>query len=657
MGGIAGIVDLVGDARPTRAELAAMLQPMQSRGPAGQALQLDQEVGLAQALLREPRKVLGTEARNSVKVVCSGEIYNQQELLQQLRAKGHPPIEAGDLAALLAGLYHAYGDAFVHRLNGQFAIAVWDVLKRRLLLLRDRVGIAPLHYALQDGRLLFASEVKGLLSLFTQAPELDPIALDQLFTFWSARAPRSMFRGVQQLPPGEMLIVESGRLRRGKYWEWGFPTSQADYASAPPQQLAEELRALLADAVQLRLQTSEPAGAYLSGGLDSSILAALFKQLQGAPPRTFSLGFEDAALDESNYQRRMADFLGSQHSLVTCRQVDIATQLPDAVWHAETPMLRTAPVPMSLLSEQVQQAGYGAVLTGEGADEVFGGYDIFKEAAIRQFWARQPKSRLRPLLLQRLYPYLQLQQQSLTYLRSFFGRDLDQASQPCFSHLLRWSTTAMCKQFFSSQLKGSLQQDAIELLEEELPLAMPRWAPLKRAQYLEMTTLLPGYLLSTQGERMLMANSVLGRFPFLDHRVIEFAARLPPHLKLNVLNEKYLLKQAMGDLLPAEILKRYKQPYRAPDIAAFFPGPPPDYVMDLLSAEALRRTAYFCPQKVGRLVEKVRIGRAVGAKDNMAFVGILSTQLWHHVFVDGHRAAGRRLQNQNLVEQYSVAGV
>lgn len=655
MGGIAGIIDLAGAGAPTPAELAAMLQPMRSRGPAGGRVHLAGQAGLAQALLRPGA---AQAASSGVQVVCSGEIYNQHELRQRLRRRGHQLAEAGGLAALLAALYQEDGDDFVHRLNGQFAIALWDPLRRRLLLLRDRPGIAPLHYAERGGRLLFASEIKALLPLFEQAPELDPLALDQLFTFWSAQAPRTLFRGVQQLPPGEMLIVEGGRLRRRRYWSWNFPTAPEEYAQAPAAQLAEELRSLLTEAVQMRLQPGLPVGAYLSGGLDSSILVALCRQISAGAPRTFSLGFDDQALDESRYQQCMVELIGSEHSQVLCRQADIAARLPSAIWQAETPMLRTAPVPMGMLSEQAQRAGLGAVLTGEGADEVFGGYDIFKEAAIRRFWARQPDSAWRPLLLQRLYPYLNLsQQQNLTYLRSFFGRDLDQASRACFSHLPRWATTAMCKQFFSEQLKAEVAQDAIELLEQSLPLALGRWAPLNRAQYLEMTTLLPGYLLAAQGERMLMANGVLGRFPFLDHRVIEFAARLPPHLKLNVLSEKYLLKRAVSQLLPAEILKRYKQPYRAPDIAAFFPGPPPDYVMDLLSADALRRTGYFCPHKVERLLQKARAGRAVGAKDNMALVGILSTQLWHQLFVEGQGVGSRVHQNQSSDQRYSVAGV
>lgn len=648
MGAIAGIADLGGAPGPTRAELSAMLGAMPARRPAGAVYYLDRGIGLAQGLLQPAAKVAG-EGRNQpdVRVVCSGEIYNRHELCRQLGATS-----GATLPHLLAALYRQHGTGCVHRLNGQFAFALWDRLRRRLLLARDRVGIMPLHYSLQRGRLLFASEIKALLPLFDQAPELDPVALDQLFTFWTARPPRTLFRGVQQLLPGELLVVEGGRLRRQRYWDWEFPVEPDQYAAAAPDRLADELRALLADAVRLRLP---PSAAYLSGGLDSSALVALMRQLGEGPPHTFSLGFPEAGLDESRYQRRMAAAVGSVHRQRQCRPAEIAARLPEAVRHAETPFLRMAPVPMSLLSAEARQAGFAAVLTGEGADEVLGGYDIFKEAAIRRFWARQPQSTLRPQLLRRLYPYLPLQQQGLTYLRGFFGRGLEQAARPCFSHLPRWTTTAMCKQFFAAELKAALEEDAIAQLEQELPPAMTRWAPLNQAQYLEMTILLPGYLLAAQGERMLMANTITGRFPFLDHRVIEFAARLPPHLKLNVLNEKYLLKKAVSGLLPEEILERHKQPYRAPDIAAFFPGPQPDYVMDLLGTAALRRNGYFCPRKVERLLRKARAGQTLGVRDNMAFVGILTTQLWHHVFIDGWGTEERR-RDRGPDRQQRIAG-
>lgn len=658
MGAVAGIMNLLGSREPGLAELGAMLHPMQYRGPGGNNYYFDTHIGLAHAQFDpgiEGVSFFENNKDQSIQIAFSGQVFNAVELREALSRSGDRVVGDG-VAAVLAALYRVYGDDFVQQLNGQFAIALWDKPRRRLLLLRDRTGIAPLHFTERDGRLLFASEIKALLPLFGQAPELDPVALDQLFTFWSPHAPRTMFRGVQQLPPGEMLIVENGRYRRKRYWDWDFPQTQAEYSDASPEKLTEQLRDVLGDAVELR-QQSASVGAYLSGGLDSSALVALMKYKSGVAPKTFSIRFEDRSLDESGFQQGMADFVGSQHAFVHCEYADVGERFPRTVWHTESPMLRTAPVPMSMLSGLAQQQGCKAVLTGEGADEVFGGYDIFKEAKIRQFWAKQPKSEFRPLLLKRLYPYLAHNQQGLVYLQQFFGKELDRVDHPFFSHLLRWSTTAMCKQFFSEELLSQLDTNVLTLLEQELPSAMHSWAPLCRAQYLEAKLLLPGYLLSMQGDRMLMANSVTGRYPFLDHRVIEFAARLPPHLKMRVLDEKYLLKRALRKHLPANILSRHKQPYRSPDITAFFSGKVPDYVMDLLGTTALRRSGYFNPQRVARLVEKVRLGRAIGAKDNMALVGILSTQLWHHMFVDQHHASGKLVQTDGSGLRFSAVGV
>jgi asparagine synthase (glutamine-hydrolysing) len=280
---------------------------------------------------------------------------------------------------------------------------------------------------------------------------------------------------------------------------------------------------------------------------------------------------------------------------------------------------------------------YKVVLTGEGADEVLGGYDIFKEGKIRQFWAKHPESILRPKLLKRLYPYLDLSKsQTLIYLSDFFGDKLEQRHLPWFSHIPRWNTTARCKTFFSDELNARLRGDPIEVLSRSLPEHSGLWHSFNQAQYIEAKSLMGGYLLSSQGDRMLMASSVEGRFPYLDHRVIEFANRLPPALKMKVLNEKYLLKRSMRQYLPSSILRRHKQPYRAPNIPAFFGTRSPDYVQELLSRESLNESGYFNADKVGRLIAKINRGRIVSNTDNMALVGILSTQMWHHLFVKQH---------------------
>jgi asparagine synthase (glutamine-hydrolysing) len=291
-----------------------------------------------------------------------------------------------------------------------------------------------------------------------------------------------------------------------------------------------------------------------------------------------------------------------------------------------------------LLSGHVRKAGYKVVLTGEGADEVFGGYDLFKEAAIRRFWASRPGSRWRPRLFSRLYPYLRNSPvANQAFARSFFGQRLDETASPFYAHFTRWSTTRGLWKFFSAEARAALADASPEReLAERLPAGFTGWNALGRDQYIEVHTLLEGYLLSSQGDRVAMANSVEGRVPYLDHRVIEFANRLSPRYKLRGLREKVVLRRALAGMLPASIVQRVKQPYRAPDSQSFFAdGKPLPYVADLLAAQSVRDAGYFEPAAVQGLLAKCAAGRAQGAGDNMALVGVLSTMLVHEHFVTG----------------------
>jgi asparagine synthase (glutamine-hydrolysing) len=325
---------------------------------------------------------------------------------------------------------------------------------------------------------------------------------------------------------------------------------------------------------------------------------------------------------------------------VPCTTADIGRDFPAVIRSAERPILRTAPAPLMKLSQLAHSSGYKVVLTGEGADEVFAGYDIFKEAKIRRFCAAQPQSKRRPLLLKKLYPYLpQLKTQSQSYLEAFFGAQ-SESSDPLYSHLPRFRTTAGAKLFFSAELRKALNgYDAMEELREKLPADFARWHPLSQAQYLETAHLLPGYILSSQGDRVAMASAIEGRFPFLDHRVVEFASRIPPKMKIFGLREKHLLREAMKDLLPAHISNRTKQPYRAPDCQSFVGPDAPQYVKHRMSAGDIATAGYFDPVAVGKLLHKCGNQKFVGFRDNTAFVGVLSTQLWHREFVQGATVA------------------
>ena len=320
------------------------------------------------------------------------------------------------------------------------------------------------------------------------------------------------------------------------------------------------------------LRADVPVGSYLSGGLDSSLIAALGLRAKGSKFSTFSLRFEDAEYDETSYQRTMAERLGSEHHEVLVSRGDIARVFPDVIRHTERPILRTAPAPLFLLSRLVRDAGIKVVLTGEGADEMFAGYDLFREAKVRRFWARQPSSERRPRLLERLYPVPRAvsgvaARDDAAVLRTRPGRA---GSEPGFGHDPRWTSTAALKRLFSADLRSAWSATThAASCSAELPGEFARWSPLAQDQYLEVHTLLSGYLLSSQGDRMLMAHSVEGRFPFLDRHVAALAESLPPSYKLRVLDEKHVLKRAAAELVPADIVRRPKQPYRAPDALSF----------------------------------------------------------------------------------------
>jgi asparagine synthase (glutamine-hydrolysing) len=649
MCGIVGYFRLAGAAaRPPAGVVERMLGALRHRGPDGTGVHFDAGVGLGHARLsiidlEGGAQPLANEDE-TVWITFNGEVFNHVELRRDLLARGHRFRTHSDTETVV----HAYEDQgarCVDALNGDFAFAIWDAARRRLVLARDRMGVRPLYYTVQNGVLAFASEVKALFRFPGVEARLDPVALDQCFTFWFPLAPRTPWAGIHELPPGHVLVAEDGRIRLERYWALDYPA--ADGSDRGPaldrrreEDIAEELEALLIDATRLRLRADVPVGAYLSGGLDSSATTALARRFPGAGLRTFSVAFESPEFDESGYQRQVVAALQTEHTSVRCTRADIGLRFPDVIRHTERPVLRTAPAPLYLLSRHVRASGFKVVVTGEGADEVLGGYDIFKEAKVRRFWARRPDSRWRALLLARLYPYLEgVQKQPQAYLEAFFGAGLERTGDPLFSHLPRFRLTARAKAFFSAGVRAGLGgYDAMDELRQSLPAAFGAWHPLSQAQYLESAYLLPGYILSSQGDRVAMANAVEGRFPFLDHRVVELAARIPPKLKLKGLREKHILKRAVGKYLPKAVAERPKQPYRAPESECFSGPDAPEYARALLDPAAVARAGLFDPAAVRRLAAKCRAGGRIGIGDNMALVGILSAQLLDHHFV-GHAAA------------------
>jgi asparagine synthase (glutamine-hydrolysing) len=656
MCGIAGYYGYPQSGQPAQRLLGRMIAAIAYRGPDERGFHVERGVGFAHARLSIIGVATGQQpmanAAGDIHITFNGEIFNYLELRTELIARGARFRTDSDTEVILAA-YEAWGENCVDRFNGDFAFALFDRGRNRLMLARDRMGVRPLFYAWRHGCLYFASEVKALFEAPGVEAEIDPIALDQVFTFWFPLAPRTPFKDVLELPPAHVLMATPGEVTVRPYWRLEYPdAADADaYDTRHQAVIAEELRELLLDATRIRLRSDVPVGAYLSGGLDSSIIAAAVHRIVPERLRTFSVTFDSPEFDESAWQLEMVRALATDHTAAPCRRSDIGRIFPDVIRHTERPILRTAPAPLHALSKLVHDSGFKVVLTGEGADEVFGGYDIFKEAKLRRFAARQPQSQVRPLLYQRLYPYLPaMKDQSPSYRNAFFAAGRDETADPLFSHLPRFRTTAGAKAFFSADLRKRLgDYNAIAEMRDGLPADFVRWHNLAQAQYLETAYLLPGYILAAQGDRVAMAHAVEGRFPFLDHRVVEFAAKIPPRLKIRGLREKHILREAMVDLLPKSIGNRVKQPYRAPDSQSFTGEDAPAYVGERLGASAIGAAGYFDARAVSKLAAKCGNQSFVGFRDNMAFVGVLSTQILHREFVEAAAA------DESASARYAVA--
>ena len=637
MCGIAGIYD-PGMGIPSDRLLRRMLYLLRHRGPDEFGIYRGRGIGLAHARLSIIDLSTGQQPMSneddSLWIVFNGEIFNYIELRKDLVAKGHR-FRTGSDTEVILHLYEDKGAGALADLNGQFAFAIWNTREKELFLARDRMGIRPLFYANCGREWIFGSEIKAIFADARIRRKLDPVGLDDIFTFWAPLSPRTAFEGVLELPPAHYLVINERGCRLERYWN--LPMESDPAGVHPEDYYAEGLRELLIDSTRLQLRADVPVGGYLSGGLDSSVTASLICHYTRSTLHTFSVAFEDPEFDESAKQKIMSEYLGTNHKTFSCGSSDIAASFPAVIWHTEVPILRTAPAPLFQLSRMVRDNSFKVVLTGEGADEILGGYDIFKEAKVRRFIEASPGSKMRPFLWQRLYPYLRNSPtRSLAYARAFFEAPSAPFGEEFRSHAPRWNMTSMGKRFFSGDY----------FMEAGKPSASDRVArffgsngargkidPLNRAQEIEIRTLLPGYILSSQGDRMGMAHSVEGRFPFLDHRVVEFSMKIPPNLRLKGLREKHILRKSMSQHLPAEIRNMVKQPYRAPDAKCFLGTGGETLVDEMLSTNYVAETGYFNPKQVETLVLKSRRNAITGFKDNMAFIGILSTQLIDKLFI------------------------
>jgi len=648
MCGIAGIMAAAQAPLVSFTELRGMLAMLSHRGPDGYGLYRDQRVGLAHSRLSIIDLAGGAQPLcnqdGTIWLTFNGEIFNFIELRQQLAALGHRFSTNGD-SEVIVHCYERFGPRAWEMLNGQFAFALWDCRQHKLWLVRDRLGILPLHYARVSGHLLFASEAKALFGSGRIVPKFDQAALSQIFTTWSAIAPRSAFAGIRQVLPATALCFDD-ELRPSiqRYWQ---PHPTCGQLQWSPADTAEALEIELKRSVALRLRADVPVGAYVSGGLDSSIIGSLAVAASGRI-ETFGIRFEDPRFDETEEQRLVAKHLATNHHELFCTADDIRDALAETVWHCETPLLRTSPVPLFLLSEAVKSAGIKTVLTGEGADELLCGYTIFKEDQIRRFWARQPDSHIRPALLRRIHHYVGGENARHNALwQSFFRRGLLDTGHPFYSHLVRWRNTAWTLRLLSPDIRASLPlEPMMREMEVNLPLGWSDWDPLTRAQYIEIDGFMSSYLLSCQGDRVAMAHGVEARYPFLDPNLVDFCFALETHDKLIGTRDKLALRRVARRHLPPEIWRRRKQPFRAPIGSTLF-GPESERFYDLLSPARLAEDGYFDVPAVTQLLARTRANGVdlLGEREEMGLVGVLTLRLLSDAYI--RQFAGRAREAQD----------
>ena len=636
MCGITGILNLTEPNLISIDVIAKMSGYLNHRGPNESGLYIDDWIGIAQTRLSIIDLTSGTQPiHNEDKtlwIVFNGEIYNYIELKNSLIKLGHKFYTNTDTEIILH-LYEEKQENCLHMLNGQFAFTIWDSVNRKIFIARDRVGKKPLYYTVCGNQFIFASEIKAIFANNKVKRKLDHKAMDQVFTFWTTLPGRTSFKDIKELPAGSYLSITGNQVLVKQYWDFDFalPNELTNYNS---NEITSYSKELLIDSIGIRLRADVPVGCYLSGGLDSSGITTLVKNNFNNQLNTFGIRFEDIDFDEGQYQKEMVSKLHVEHKEILATNKNIGELVPEVIWFTEIPLLRLSPVPLYMLSELVNQSGFRVVLTGEGADEIFGGYNIFRETLIRSFWAKYPNSTMRPRLLEKLYPYIFKDKRSKATLNSFFKVGIDQPDTPFFSHLIRWNNTARIKRFFSENITTSMQDyDTLLELKDNLPEKFNKWDALSKAQYLEMKIFMSDYLLSSQGDRVAMAHSLEIRMPYLDYRLIEFMGKVPSYLKIRGLNEKFILKKIYKDILPQSILNRPKHPYRAP-IKNSLLNKNLQYVDYYLSDEKLKSYNLFNHSMVKILKDKLTRAENSSEFDNMALVGILTTQILNDRFIE-----------------------
>lgn len=584
MCGIAGFMSLVPGPGPGAGELAKMTDTLTHRGPdaAGQAHHDGVSLGFRHLGVVAPGGVGQPlfSPDGNVSLVCDGVIYNEPELRAELAARGHRFSTPHD-TEVIVHLYEEMGTGLLERLRGQFAFALHDRRRRRLFLARDQVGILPLHHTLTPDAFVFGSEAKAVLAFPGVERAVDMVGLDQVLTFPGLVSPRTMFQGIEALPGGHYLLVEGGRVERHRYWDFGRPDPEAQEASE--EEYTERLLELLDRSVRRRLRADVPIGLYLSGGLDSSLIAALAERVGPGHP-TFSVSFPNTDINESGFQRLMTNRLSSAHHETRTDPSDVVDGLRAMVLHAETPVKETYNTCSLMLARSAREAGVKVVLSGEGADELFGGYVGYRLDGLGPVGPRSRGTPLEEALERRVRTRL-WGDPGVKYERSYHA----------------WRHTKM--PLYSEEVRATF--DRVDCLDHPVVDggSLAGRDLLGQRSYLDLRLRLADHLLGDHGDRMSMAHSVEARHPFLDLDVVEFAASVPSKLKVNAAGEKYLVRRAARGLVPDAILGREKFGFQAPGSPSVLRCGA-EWVAETLSPALIAKQGYFDPEVVERLRQR-----------------------------------------------------
>ena len=570
----------------------------------------------------------------TVAVVFNGEIYNAPELRAGLESRGHRFATATDTECIVH-CYEEMGEACVEALRGMFAFALWDGRSGRLLLARDRVGKKPLYYRLVAGGIWFASELKALLQDPALPRRVDPVAMHHYLSLGYVPAPRAMLQGVAKLPPASTLAFQlqdaSATVRR--YWRLAYQPKQA----IEPAEAAEELRNLIREATRIRLASERPLGAFLSGGVDSSVVVAAMAEQLAQPVKTFSIGFEDQRFDERRYARMVAERFGTTHEelVVSPKASDIEGLLPRLTWHYDEPFADSSAIPSFYLAEMARRQVVVA-LNGDGGDESFGGYQRYLAARVA---ARLPGGQTVSRLGLRAVAALPDGQHrsQLRRAKRFLGFALSPPAER-YAGLMAVFSRAELETLYQPEWAAALEEDQREGPGEvadpiaEAFAAAQATDPAEAAMEVDVNTYLPGDLL-VKVDIATMAHSLEARCPLLDHRLMEFAASLPADYKLRGSTGKWILKEAARGWVPDAVLDRPKMGFGVP-VAAWLRTDLRPLVRDLLTDATARNRGWFQPAAVDRLLAEHDAGADHGAR----IWALLRNEAWHRMFVDQPRA-------------------